>query len=90
LLEQPVLKQLAVELVEEAEQLADVDQMLASAMEYFTAVREQRDKGKLVAELRRSKDALPEREQGTDSEAEVLMLKQLSEKAKQPDLRRVV
>lgn len=87
-LQEPVLKQLAVELVEEAEELADVDQMLRSALEYFTAVKERRDKGKLVAELRRSKESSQQQASGT--EEEILMLQQLSDKAKQPDLRRVV
>lgn len=90
-LEDPQLKQLAVELVEEAESLADPEQVLQSALGHFAEVQRRREERKLVAELRRSKEQQPQDAAGaTAADEEVLLLKKLSEKAKQPDLRRVV
>ena len=83
LTEDPPLTQLAVELVDDVEALDDAGQHLADAVKHLAEVRRRGEEQKLVAELRRTSDAkLPEQD-------EVDLLKQLQDKARTPDLRRV-
>jgi DNA primase len=83
LTEQPALTQLAVELVDEIEELDEASTHLADAVKHLVEIRRRNEEQKLVAELRRTSDAkLPE-------QAEVDLLKKLQDKARTPDLRRV-
>ena len=83
LTEQPALTELAVELVDELEELEDASRHLADAIGHLRELRRRGEEQKLVAELRRTSDAkLPE-------QAEVDLLKKLQDKARTPDLRRV-
>ena len=83
LTEQPALTELAVELVDEIEALADASQHLKDAVHHLAEVRSRSEGQKLTAELRRTSDAkLPEQD-------EVDLLKKLQDKARTPDLRRV-
>src|SRR5690606_2747167 len=52
LLQTPELKQLAVELVDEAEQLPDVDATVRDTVAHFRKTAEQREQRKLIAALR--------------------------------------
>ena len=79
----PSLTELAVELVDEAEALSDVDQTLADAVRYLTEARGRREEQKLKAELRRTSDAR------LGEQDEVSLLKKLQDRARTPDLRRV-
>jgi DNA primase len=76
-------KQLAVEVLEEAEGLSDMDQTLDDALLHLRNMKSQREEQKLVAELRRTN------EQPLDAQDEVALLLQLQEKARTPNLRRV-
>jgi DNA primase len=77
------LRTLAIELVEEVEQLADVDQVLRGALEHFAEVRRKRQDERSVAEARRVTG------QNASEQSEVELLKRLQESARQPNLRRV-
>lgn len=77
------LRTLAIELVEEVEQLADVDQTLRGALEHFAEVRRKRQDERTVAEARRVTG------QNTSEQSEVELLKRLQESARTPNLRRV-
>ncbi len=95
-LSEPALVELAIEAIEEVEGLRErrgeapeirepqsSDPTLDEAIAHLQTVRGQREEQKLVAELRRTSDEnRPERD-------EVGILRQLQEKARQPDLRRV-
>ena len=78
------LKQLAILLVEEVESLADADQTLAEAIKHLDDERKRKEEAKLVAELRRTTEPT---EAGKIDEVD--LLRQLQEKARRPDLRRV-
>jgi hypothetical protein len=84
-LRDPALTELAVELVDEVGALTDLDQALAEALEHLQDSRRRVEEQKLMAALRRSSDGQPL----PDEQSEVDLLKQLQEKARQPDLRRV-
>ena len=73
---------LAVETVDEVEALADVSTTLVEALAHFDGMRRKRDEQKLMAELRRTS------EEHTNEQAEIELLKQLQEKARQSNLRR--
>jgi DNA primase len=75
-------KELAISLLEEIEGLSDLDQTLTDALAHLGQNRRRADEKKLVAELRRTSDS-PRR-----AEDEVELLRQLQERARQPDIRR--
>jgi DNA primase len=76
------LSELAIELLEEAEALPNVDDALKGALLHLEEARRRRENEKLTAQLRRTDEQLGEQD-------EVSLLKKLQEKARQPDLRRV-
>ena len=68
----------------------DRDEVLAEALAHLERVREAREGQKLLAELRRTTDERrPSGAPENKDRDEVVLLKQLQEKARQPDLRRV-
>src|SRR6185369_12911675 len=73
------LTELAIELVEEAEALGSLDDALAGAVLHLGEIRRRREEQKLTARLRRTEEQLGEQD-------EVSLLKQIQEKARQPDL----
>ena len=77
------LRALAIELVEEVEQLAETDQLLRGALEHFAEVRRKRQDERTVAEARRVTG------QNASEQSEVELLKRLQESARTPNLRRV-
>jgi DNA primase len=77
------LRTLAIELVEEVEQLAETDQLLRGALEHFAEVRRKREDERTVAEARRVTG------QNASEQSEVELLKRLQESARTPNLRRV-
>ena len=83
LLQDAALVELAVEAVDEVDGLADPDRTLAEALAHLDAVRRRGEEQKLVAELRRSS------EERLAEQDEIGLLRQLQEKARRPDLRRV-
>jgi DNA primase catalytic core len=78
----PLLQQLAVEVVEEAESLPDSAAALAEAVRFIEEDRQRRDERKLQAQFRRTDGEMTEQD-------EVALFRRLQEKARQPDLRRV-
>jgi DNA primase len=83
LLEQPELKKLAVELVEEASSLNSMEEAMADAVAHLRRARQRQEEHKLVAELRRNNH-----EKLSDQD-EVSLLRQLQDKVRRPDLHRV-
>ena len=82
LLTEPQLVELAIELLEEAETVADVRPILVGALQYLQETRRRQEDRKQLAELRRTTDVpRPECD-------EVSLLRSLQESARQPDLRR--
>jgi len=81
-LPEPLLTELAVELVHEIELFRDLDQTMKGALEHLAQSRRQLEEQKLVAQLRRTTET-PLAEQD-----EVELLKQLQQKMGSPDLRR--
>ena len=77
------LRVLAIELVEEVEQLAEIDQTLRGALEHFAEVRRKRQDERAVAEARRVTG------QNASEQSEVELLRRLQESARTPNLRRV-
>ena len=77
------LRTLAIELVEEVEQLADIDQTLKGALEHFAESRRKRQDEKSLAEARRTTG------QNASEQSEVELLKRIQESARTPNLRRV-
>ena len=76
------LTDLAVELVDEVESLANVEQVLAESVAHLAESRQRQAGRELMSALRRTSDErLPE-------QAEVDLLRQLQESARRPDLRR--
>ncbi|HLL90211.1 MAG TPA: hypothetical protein VK324_13000, partial [Tepidisphaeraceae bacterium] len=83
-LQDTALTELAVELVDEVQGLTDLEETLGESVEHLRGSRRRVEDLKLMAALRRNNDGTPLAEQ-----SEVDLLKQLQEKARQPDLRRV-
>jgi DNA primase len=81
-LKDPSLVELAVEATDEVDSLADPERTLAEALAHLDAARRLREEQKLVAELRRTS------EERLGDQDEVGLLRQLQERARQPDLRR--
>ena len=80
----------------DSEDLPDRDQTLAAAIGHLARAGELREEHKLLAELRRTSHERRPGESGNEQnsaagedDAEVALLKQLQEKARRPDLRRV-
>ena len=80
-LRDPALIEIAVETVDEVEQLADTDRVLAESVQYLDRARQVREEQKLLSQLRRTSEN-PQRD-------EVDLLRELQAKRSQPDLRRV-
>jgi DNA primase len=78
----PDLIELAIEATEEVEAWPDPDQTVAEAVAHIDQERGLREERKLVAALRRTTDQREERD-------EIDLLKELQEKARQPNLKRV-
>jgi hypothetical protein len=74
---------LAVDVVDEVEELAEIDTTLAEALGHLESERRLREEQKLMAQLRRSS------EERTDERTEIDLLAKIQEKARRPDLRRV-
>ncbi|HXE54810.1 MAG TPA: DNA primase [Tepidisphaeraceae bacterium] len=81
-LRDPILVELAVIAVDEVEALDDPDRTLAEAVHHLQNERRLKEEKKLVAALRRTSDE----RQGQD---ELELLRELQEKVRKPDLRRV-
>ncbi|MGH7213253.1 MAG: DNA primase [Tepidisphaeraceae bacterium] len=76
------LAELAVELVEEASDLPDLACALADSVAHLAPIRRERDEQKkLIADLRRTST-----EPASPEQDEVLLLRQLQEKARRPDV----
>lgn len=84
LLEQSDLKSLAMRWVEEVSAAAEPDAVLAGSLGHMFDERRRIDEQKLIARLRRTEQRMPD-----ESSSDVDDLRQLQEKARQPDLRRV-
>jgi len=82
-LDQPHLVELAIELSKEADELTDVGQALDDAIAHLKRTQTRLEERKLVADLRRSPD------QPGDTVDEIDVLRQLQERARKPDLKRV-
>jgi DNA primase len=83
LLDDPALRELAIEVLDEAEALEDAKATLAEAVKHLEQERRLNEERKLIATLRRTSD-----ETLADKD-EVALLQQLQEKARQSNLRRV-
>ena len=82
LLRDPVLVELAVAAVDEVEALSDPREVLTETLTFLEEQRKAQEEQKLISQLRRgTEERLPE-------QAEVDLLKQLQDKARQPNLRR--
>lgn len=77
------IKQLAVELLTEADAMPDHRQALAEALGHLSQELQRMEERKLVAALRRNRDESPASEQ-----TEIDLLRSLEQKARQPDIRR--
>ncbi len=82
-LNEPALSELAIATVEAVEAFADLQMTLDSAMEHFARTRRERDYEKQDAQRRRNDGQLGE-------QGEIDLLRNAQDKARQPDLRRVV
>jgi len=90
ILKEPDLTALAVEVVDEVEAMADLDQTLDEAMAHLEWERRLWKEQKLLADLRRtSQGAATPGDAAVQNQDEVALLKQLQENARRPDLRRV-
>jgi len=89
-------KEVAVELVQEVEQLADTQLTLADAVAHLARQRQRAELPKLVAELRRTSEAKSSSDAGNtpggdtskDDQDEIALLARLQEQARRPDLGR--
>jgi DNA primase len=91
-------KEVAIELVQEVEQLADTQRTLADALAHLAQQRRREQERKLVAELRRTSDAKRAAAEGNtlgnepgqhrDDQDEIALLAKLQEQARRPDLGR--
>jgi hypothetical protein len=86
LLDDPGTSELAVDLVEEFETLGDIDRSLTDALALLRQSGERAERDKLLAELRRTNATAHGPATGN---ADDDLLRQLQEKARTPDLRRV-
>jgi len=84
LLEESALKSIAMRWVEEASASAEPEAVLAGSLNHVFADRRRTEERKLIARLRRTGE-----EAAQDSSADLDDLRELQEKARQPDLRRV-
>jgi DNA primase len=75
------LKSLAIELVEAVEELNDLDGVLAGATQYLAEMRSMKEERKIVAEAQRIG--------GASDESQARILRELQERRRVPDLRRV-
>lgn len=75
------LKSLAIELVEAVEELNDLDGVLAGATQYLAEMRSMKEERKIVAEAQRTG--------GASDETQARILRELQERRRVPDLRRV-
>jgi len=82
-LERPELVELAIDLSQQAEQLTEIEQTLKDATEHLKRAQNKLEERQLVADLRRSPD------QPGEKVDEVDLLRQLQERARKPDLKRV-
>lgn len=73
----------AIELVDTVEQLPDVEVTLRGALDYLAELRRRTEEQKLLAEAQVAQD------QPLSSETQAQILRELQEKRRQPDLRRV-
>lgn len=90
LLDSSALKQLAVELVDEAETLPDPQTTVCDALQHFVLMKNRRQEQELLAALHRNEqDAQATESPSIGLDMELTLLRQLQEKARQPDLRRV-
>ncbi len=80
------LRILAIELVEEVEQLADIDATLSGALEHLRELRRKRQDEQSLSEARRLTAA---EQTSTSEQSEVDLLRRLQDSARQPNLRRV-
>lgn len=74
-------RQLAVSLLDEAQAMENMEQMLADAIGHLQQIQQRADQQKLVAELRQDS---PDR----TADVEADLLRKLIDKARQPDIRR--
>ena len=79
LLTDPVLTELAVELVDEIEGLPDLEQTLVESLRFLAEERERQERQNAIAAIRRT----------SDEEDEIALLQKIAENARKPDLRRV-
>jgi hypothetical protein len=84
LLEEPQLKSVAMRWVDEASAAAEPEAVMTGSLGHLSDERRRIDERKLIDRLRRTEQQLP-----PDVSADVDDLRQLQEKARQPDLRRV-
>jgi DNA primase len=84
MLEESALKSVAMRWVEEASAAAEPDMVLTGSLSHVFDERRRGEERKLIARLRRTGQELPQ-----DSSADLDDLRQLQEKARQPDMRRV-
>ncbi len=82
-LNDPALSEMAIAVVEEVEILGDPAMTLAEAMKHFQRIRREREYEKQEARLRRT-------EGRSEEQDEISLLRGVQEKARQPNLRRVV
>jgi len=83
-LDQAELVELAIELSNEADALTDAGQALDDAIEHLKRSQKRLEERKLVADLRRAPD-----QPGEAAVDEIDVLRQLQERARKPDLKRV-
>ena len=80
-LQEPALKDLAIQAVDEVQAFTEPERVLAEGLEYLNRVRRVREEQKLVASSRRTSDSGTERD-------DIALLKELTERRRQPDLYR--
>lgn len=86
-IQDPVLKGVAVKWVEEVSAAVDAEAVLEMSLAHLSARRHREELDKLVSELRRNRERAAE-EPG-DLSADIDTLRKLQEKARRPDLKRV-
>jgi DNA primase len=87
MLDDPATSELAVDLVEEFETLSDIERSLTDALALIRQSGERAERDKLLAELRRTNATANGPAPGNAADDD--LLRQLQEKARTPDLRRV-
>lgn len=86
MLDEPEQKELAVRLLDEAQGFESLDQAIDDAVAHMRRASLRQDDNKLLAELKRNSDSTKAAESGKD---EVELLRQMQERARQPDIRRM-